>query len=136
MTDRDVVIDASAMVDLILGAPTADAITGHIAGSSLHAPAHLDLEVVSALARIHRAGARSADMVGEDIAFLESAPIKRHPIAPHLAGAWARRNNVRLADAVYLELAAELDTLVVTTDAPLARSAPELAYCIDTSEES
>jgi len=77
MADIDVVIDASAMVDLIIGAPTADAIAEHIADASLHAPAHLDLEVVSALARIHRAGARSADMVGEDIAFLETAPIKR-----------------------------------------------------------
>jgi len=131
-----VVIDASAMVDLIIGAPTADAIAEQIADASLHAPAHLDLEVVSALARIHRAGARSADMVDEDLAFLEAAPIKRHPIAPHLAGAWQRRRNVRLADAVYLELAAELDTHVVTTDAPLARSAPKLAHCVTPPEET
>jgi predicted nucleic acid-binding protein len=40
-----------------------------------------------------------------------------------LAGAWARRSRVVLADALYVELAEHLDVVVLTTDARLARAA-------------
>jgi predicted nucleic acid-binding protein len=41
-----------------------------------------------------------------------------------LIGAWSRRHRLRLADAVYLELADRLDCLLVTTDRRL-REEPE-----------
>jgi predicted nucleic acid-binding protein len=55
---------------------------------------------------------------------LASAPIRREPLAPLLSGAWARRGDTRLTDALYVELAAALDTVVVTTDLRLARAHP------------
>jgi predicted nucleic acid-binding protein len=49
-------------------------------------------------------------------------PGKRHPLAPLLAGAWGRRENQRLVDALYSELAAMLDaSALVTTDARFGR---------------
>ena len=39
-------------------------------------------------------------------------------------GAWGRRHQHPPADALYVELAAQLDTVVVTTDRRLARATP------------
>ena len=39
-------------------------------------------------------------------------------------GAWGRRHQHSPADALYVELAAQLDTVVVTTDRRLARATP------------
>lgn len=47
---------------------------------------------------------------------LAAAPITRHGVDDLLLGAWARRHRLRLADALYVELAAQLDCLLVTTD--------------------
>jgi predicted nucleic acid-binding protein len=41
-----------------------------------------------------------------------------------LVGTWARRDQHSLTDALYVELAAQLDTVVVTTDRRLARATP------------
>jgi hypothetical protein len=46
-------------------------------------------------------GARQLDAVA-------AALLQRHPVADLLRGAWKRRARVRLADALYVELAAEV----------------------------
>jgi predicted nucleic acid-binding protein len=115
----EVVIDASAMVDLLLGGPIGNAVAARVSAHVLHGPAHLDAESLSALGRLHRAGELAADTVGTLLNRLASAPVVRHPIAELLAGAWARRSNLRLADALYVELASTLGLALVTTDARL-----------------
>jgi predicted nucleic acid-binding protein len=47
---------------------------------------------------------------------LAAAPITRHAVGDLLFGAWARRHRLRLADALYVDLAAQLDCPLVTTD--------------------
>ncbi len=47
---------------------------------------------------------------------LSSAPMVRHPVADLLAGAWPRRSRLRLADALYVELAVARAMPLVTTD--------------------
>jgi predicted nucleic acid-binding protein len=49
-----------------------------------------------------------------------AAPIERHVLAPLLSGAWKLRHNLRLVDALYVELANRLDAPIVTTDTGLA----------------
>jgi len=51
---------------------------------------------------------------------LTEAPIERHPLSPLLLGAWRRRKNLRLVDALYVELASQLDLPLLTTDTRLA----------------
>jgi predicted nucleic acid-binding protein len=53
----EVVIDASALVDLLLADGLGVAVAARIDGHVLHAPAHLDAEVMSALGRMWRGGA-------------------------------------------------------------------------------
>jgi predicted nucleic acid-binding protein len=112
----EVVVDASALVDLLLGAELGQAVSKRLRGQTMHAPAHADAEVLSALGRLHRAGDVDAASVERAIADVAVAPIERHPVAKLLAGAWSRRQQLRLADALYLELATQLGLPLITTD--------------------
>jgi predicted nucleic acid-binding protein len=112
----EVVADASALVDLLLGNELGDAVRRRIAGHALHAPAHVDAEVLSALGRLHRAGEIEAADVDGMLPALAAAPIERHQVATLLLGAWARRHQLRLSDALYVELAASRSLPLVTTD--------------------
>jgi predicted nucleic acid-binding protein len=119
----DVVVDASAMVDALAGTPVGPAVTARLRSQTLHAPAHFDAEVLSALGRLQRAGALSARQVGIRLQRLEAAPIQRHLLAPLIRGAWRRRHNLRLVDALYAQLADDLGAALVTTDTGLSVAA-------------
>ena len=118
----EVVVDASVIVDLLVGTTEARAIEERLRDHALHAPAHIDAEVLSALGRLHRAGRLSARSVATRIARLAAAPIERHPLAPLLGGAWRARGSLRLVDGLYAALSARLGIPVVTTDRRLAAS--------------
>jgi predicted nucleic acid-binding protein len=117
---ESLVLDASATIDLLVGSDLASSIYSRLHDSELHAPGHFDAEVLSALGRLHRAGQLSTRQVTERVDLVASSPVVRHELAPLLAGAWRRRQNLRLVDALYVELASQLDTLIVTTDHGLA----------------
>ena len=90
----------------------------------LHVPAHFDAEVVSALGCLQRAGELTVRQVTTRLQRVSAAPLQRHFLAPLLNGAWKLRHNLRLVDALYVELANRLEAPVVTTDARLAAAAP------------
>jgi predicted nucleic acid-binding protein len=117
-----VVVDASALVDALLGTEPGMAVRARLRGVHLHAPAHLDAEVLSALGRLHRAGDVGASVVAAALNELAVAPIRRHLLADLLSGAWNLRERFRLVDALYVELAETLGRkALLTTDARLAR---------------
>ena len=91
-------------------------------GRTLHAPAHMDAEVLSALGRLQRAGEVTPRAVADALHELTSAPIVRHLLSPLLIESWARREDLRLVDALYVVLAAALDAPLLSTDARLARA--------------
>jgi predicted nucleic acid-binding protein len=112
----EVVLDAPAFVDLLLGNPLGGAVRSRLAGQSLQAPGHIDAEVLSALGRLNRAGDLDDDTVTRLLGRVGDAPIERHSVRSLVAGAWARRHQLRLADALYVELAAVRGAVLVTTD--------------------
>jgi predicted nucleic acid-binding protein len=116
----DVVVDASAMVDALAGTALGPAVIARLRDHTLHAPAHFDAEILSALGRLQRAGSLSVRQVATRLSRLQSAPIQRHQLAPLLNGAWRRRHNLRLVDALYAQLADDLGAALVTTDAGMA----------------
>jgi len=122
----EVVVDASAVVDLLLDNRVGSAVRRRLAGHALHAPAHLDAEVLSALGRLHRAGDLEVEDVESRLRDLVTAPIQRHDVSDLVIGAWSRRHQLRLIDAVYIQLAVLRDLPLVTTDRRL-RAAP----CVD-----
>lgn len=78
----DVVVDACAMVDALAGTQLGPPVTKRLRDHTLHAPAHFDAEVLSALGRLHRAGALSVFQVGIRLQRLHDAPsggISSHP---------------------------------------------------------
>jgi len=123
---RELVLDASAVVHMLTGAqpwvPRAV-----IAQAALSSPSHLDAEVLSALARMHRAGLLTDTRVAQALTDLAAMPINRLPISQlQLLSAWALRHNVAVKDALYLALANDRGTKVVTGDQRLRRAVPEL----------
>ncbi|MEU6642890.1 type II toxin-antitoxin system VapC family toxin [Saccharomonospora sp. NPDC046836] len=127
MLDRPgeiVVVDASVLVDLLAGTEFAAAASARLAGAVLHAPAHLDAEVLSALGRLHRAGELTTADVDAALTALTAAPLTRHAVIELAPGAWSRRADLRLVDALYVELATRLRVPLLTTDRRLARACP------------
>lgn len=122
MSEEHLVVDASTIVDLLLGGAASRLVRTRIDGVVLHAPAHLDSEVLSALGRLQRAGRLAAKLVAGQLAALADAPIARHALGDLVTGAWQRRHRLRLADALYVELADRLGLRLVTTDRALARA--------------
>ena len=94
-------------------------------GNELHAPAHFDAEVLSALGRLHRDGHLSPTDVSVRLELLQRLPVRRHQLSRLLTGAWNRRGNLRLVDALYVELAEQLNAPIITTDERLAATVPQ-----------
>ena len=117
-------IDASAMLEALIGSVIGGAVRKRMRGCELHGPAHLDAEVLSALGRLHRAGELSADAVTTALGELASAPVARHHLAELVAGAWRARERLRLVEALYVELSEKIGAGLLTTDARLARATP------------
>lgn len=130
MGEVEAVIDASALVDLLLDNDLGSAVRRRVARHALHAPAHLDAEVLSALGRLRRAGELDDADVESMLHELGTAPIRRHPVTDLLRGTWARRHQLRLVDALYVELAVARGAPLVTTDRRL-HAAPSADVVLD-----
>jgi predicted nucleic acid-binding protein len=64
----------------------------------------------------------SAARAAGHVEVVAESPVVRHPLPDLLAGAWARRQRLRVVDALYVELADRLGLRILTTDAGLARA--------------
>ena len=122
------VVDASAITELLLGRPPAERIAQHIAshGYELHAPQLLDIEVLSALRRVVAAGDASTERAGEAVVDLLDLPVERYPHDILVPRVWQLRANFSAYDATYLALAEALaddGALLLTADARFARAA-------------
>lgn len=115
-----VVVDASAIVELLLRTPTGGSVGRHL-GEAV-APELLDVETVSAIGRLTRAGHVTALDGRAAVRRLQSLPVDRVPHAPLVGAVWELRDRVRIADAFYVALAMTLQVGVLTTDARLARA--------------
>lgn len=124
-----VVADASAIVELLLSTPAGAQVSELLEGNTPVAPAHIDAEALSALARMVRASALEARFVPDALGRLARSPIRRLPLPPLLGEAWELRANVTPADALYVVCARRLRAQLVTADARLSR-APRLGIPI------
>src|SRR5689334_17091635 len=112
------VIDASAVIEQLLGGPLATIVEYHTVDGAeeLHAPHLVDLEVVSTL----RAHAHSREVVSD---FLD-LPIERYPHTLLVPRIWELRRNFTPYDAAYVALAEALGDKVplLTSDLRLAKA--------------
>jgi predicted nucleic acid-binding protein len=119
-----IVLDASALVELLLGTEPGRTIAARIADPrlGLHAPHLADVEVAQALRRYVREGLLEAPAAAAALAELRALDLERHSHEPLLERVWALRDNVTAYDAVYVALAEALDAPLLTCDGRLARA--------------
>lgn len=123
-----IVLDASALVELLLGTSAGRALAARIADPviGLHVPHVADVEVAQALRRYARDGALDEAEAAAALEDLRSLDLQRHAHEPLLDRVWALRHNLSAYDAVYVALAEGLDTVLLTCDSRLAH-APGMA---------
>lgn len=123
-------LDASAVVDLLLRSDRGEQVRAGLArrdGEEWFTVAHLDAEVLSALARLHRAGELDAEEITTLVHRLATLAARRLPITGRLLlTAWSLRDNIAARDGLYVAAARALAAGLVTTDDRLARAVPEI----------
>jgi predicted nucleic acid-binding protein len=119
-----IVLDASALVELLLGTDAGRIIADRIEDPSigLHVPHLADVEVAQTLRRLVREGEVDAATAVAALADLRDLDLERHAHEPLLERVWALRENLTAYDAVYVALAEALETTLLTCDARLARA--------------
>lgn len=117
-----IVIDASAMVELLMGTELGRRLDEVVLGADMsHAPHLLDIEVMQVLRRYVLAGQVSAARAREAMLDLANFPIERHAHAALIERVFELRANLTAYDATYLALAEALDSTLVTCDKALAK---------------
>jgi predicted nucleic acid-binding protein len=117
-----IVLDASAVLELLLRTSTGDEIARRIGAESLAVPHLVDVEVAQVTRRYERAGTVSASRARQLLVDLVDLDAARYPHDVLIARAWQLRANLTAYDAVYVALAEGLGAVLVTCDGRLARA--------------
>lgn len=119
-----IVLDASALVDVVIDQSSRDQVLEHL-DQPVASPAHQPAEVLSALARLVRAGLLTPDAAHQALA--EAAELRQELVLPdrrHLWRAQEMGDRIRMLDGLYVALAERRDCPLLTTDARLAAADP------------
>ena len=117
-----VVIDASALVELLLQSERAPAVLQAVGRTEMVAPDGINPEVLSTLRRLERIRELPAGRARQAVADLVDAGVRRLPTLPLLPEAWTLRANVTPYDACYVALARDLGCPLITADLKLSRA--------------
>ena len=117
------VIDASAVVELLLGGERGERVVPWFEWEegAIHAPGFLDVEVVQVLRRLVATGIMDPGRGAAAVEILQDLPVHRHPENPLLPRIWQLRQNLTAYDAAYVALAEALGCPLLTFDAGLSR---------------
>ena len=117
-----IVIDASALVELLLGGtPRAARLATRVRGQTLHAPHLIDLETISVVRSLEARGLASTLAV-QAITDLVAVAMTRYPHDVLVRRIWQLRANLTVYDACYVALAEALSAPLITCDARLANA--------------
>lgn len=120
-----IVLDASALVDVLLDQADGQWVLDQLQTAEIIAPAHQPAEVLSAIARLQRAGAlterAAADALAASMALRQQLVV---PTAGQVQRAFALRDRIRVLDGLYVALAEDRGVPLLTTDQRLVRADP------------
>jgi len=117
-----VVVDASALVELLVRGDSAAAVHAALASQNVLAPDLMDAEVLGALVGMERRSEISTSRATHAVHLLGRAPIQRVTNSVLTQDAWSLRGNISVYDGLYVALARRLTCPLITRDARLARS--------------
>ena len=119
-----IVIDASALLEALIGTPSASLVEAYIfqTDQTIHAPHLLDLEVAQVLRRFVLGGRITLARAQQALAHLTNLQPFRYPHDFLLPRVWELRANVTAYDAVYIALAEYLGAPLVTRDRRMANA--------------
>lgn len=120
-----IVLDASAMVEMLLRTPKGALIRQRMGSASggIHAPHLIDVEVAHVLRRMVRTQAISVARASMALEILRDLDVTRYPSRNFLRRIWDLRDNFSAYDAAYVALAETLKAMLFTCDGRL-NSAP------------
>ena len=120
-----IVVDASALLEVLLRTPTAKAVEDQLFASrqTLHVPHVLDVEIAQVIGRSAAKGDLDGESGREALADLADPPMRRYPHDFLLPRIRDLRNSLSAYDAAYVALAEVLDAPLVTRDRRLAAAA-------------
>lgn len=118
-----IVIDASAVLEILSRTPTGLSLEEALSGMELQAPHLLDLEVLSAVRRWEFSGIAAPKEAAAILDAFLSMNIRRHTHTPYIPRIWSVRHNLTPYDAAYLALAEALNAELLTMDSGLRKIA-------------
>lgn len=117
------VVDASAVVELLLGSAKGLAVAAALQEAEdagpVAAPDLLDVEVLHVFRRLVASGRLEEGRAAEAVDLLRRLKVGRHPVGPLVPRVWAHRHNLTAYDAVYVALAEALERPLLTCDGRL-----------------
>lgn len=118
------VVDASLLIDVLVGLPAGRPWRGWVAANdALAAPDCAGVELGRYLRRHALAGRLDPADARRSFGAFRALGVETYPTAPLLVDAFALREKFTFDDALYLALARRLDEPLATTDKRLARAA-------------
>jgi len=114
------VVDASVAVNALVSGTLQEQSRLRLGDVEAVAPTLIEVEVLSALARLERAGRLGRHAATDAVAKWTELPVElihREELAPLV---WSLRGSLRIADAYYVALALTLDAPLLTADRRLA----------------
>lgn len=119
-----IVIDASAVLELLLGTDRAEKIASRALADDerLYAPHLLDIEIAQALRRLVTFKEVTASRARQALDDYSALFIRRYAHGDLLQRIWQLRNSVTAYDGAYIALSEALNAPLLTCDAKLGRS--------------
>jgi len=119
-----IVVDASAVLDLLLGTERADRVAARMFAPDerLDAPHLLDIEVAQALRRLVHLNGITVVRAGQAFDDFAGLVIERHSHRELLPRIWQLRDSMTAYDGAYVALGEALDAPVLTCDTKLGRA--------------
>ncbi len=118
-----IVLDASAVVELLINGPLAEALRSDLdcRADTWIAPHLLDVEVVSAIRNLVACQRLDSHRSRQMLADLAALPARRLPHTPLLNRMWELRHNFTAYDAAYIALAEATSSVLYTMDEKMSK---------------
>jgi len=119
----DIVIDASAILAVIVDEPERDRVVEMVSGHSLVGPGSIPWEVGNAFSSMLKQDRLSLRDAKRGLSIFQSIPIRYLPVDLENAVSIAHANNMYAYDAYFLDCASRHAAPLLTLDRPLKRAA-------------